>query len=183
MTNLGREKRQLTPRWKQKNKSHTNRDTHRFFLGRWVLFRARWIKFPLRPFFCEACCIQQKTFSSLFAMRVQFFARCVSNLARKTCLTNRETILIYHDMSLDFSHFLQNCLFPARCIIPHETCFTSSETCLTSSETFLVSGETCPISREACLISRRTRLVSRKMWMKSKDCTIKPMAVHDQQQN
>ena len=87
---------------------------------------------------------------------------------REMCLKSREenarkTILIYHDMSLDFSHFLQNCLFPARCIIPHETCFTSPEACLTSPETFLVSGETCPISREACLISRKTRLVSHKM--------------------
>lgn len=111
---------------------------------------------------------------------------------REMCLKSREENVSHqswNDSNLSryvlrfFSFLTELPLSRERCIIPHETCFTSPETCLTSPETFLVSGETCPISREACLISRRTRLVSRKMWMKSKDCTIKPMAVHNQQQN
>ena len=94
-------------------------------------------------------------------------------ILREMCLKSREENVSHQSRNdsnlsryvLRFFSFLTflNCLFPARCIIPHETYFTSPETCLTSPETFLVSGETCPISREACLISRRTRLVSRKM--------------------
>ena len=102
-------KKQLTPRWKQKNKPHTNRDTHRFFLGRWV---ARWIKFPLRPFFREACRIQRKTFSSLFAKRVQFFARCLKSCGENVSHHWRDDSNFSRDVLRFFSFLTRIASFP-----------------------------------------------------------------------